>query len=203
VYRLLVHPCTPIINYLNEEQNGVVEFHCSKQKDMKKILISSIILFAAVIANGQITKATLTATGLTCSMCSKATYKQLTSLPEVEKVEADLNKAAFLLYFKSGSAVNPGDLKKKVEDAGFSVGELVVVFNFNNQAAENNSSFTQDNITYIFMDTKPGVLAGEVTMQILDKGFVVEKKYKKLLKLAKQYPSYAAGTNNLYHIKAL
>ncbi len=170
---------------------------------MIKILISSIMIFASLIANAQITKAELTATGLTCSMCSKATYKQLTSLPEVEKVETDLNKTVFILYFKNGSTVNVGDLKKKVEDAGFSVGELVVVFNFNNQKAENNSSFTQDNITYTFMDTKPGVLAGEVKVKILDKGFVVEKEYKKLLKMTKQYPTYAKASNNLYHIKTL
>ena len=170
---------------------------------MKKILISSIILFASVIANAQITKAELTATGLTCSMCSKATYKQLTSIPEVEKVEPDLNKTAFILYFKSGSMVNPGDLKKKVEDAGFSIGELVVVFNFNNQKAVKNSSFTQDNITYTFMNTNPGVLAGEVKVKILDKGFVVEKEHKKLSKMAKQYPTYATVNNSLYHIKTL
>lgn len=170
---------------------------------MKKILISSIILFASVLANAQITKAELTATGLTCSMCSKATYKQLSSLPEVEKVETDLNKTAFILHFKNGTTVNPGNLKKAVEDAGFAVGELVVVFNFTNQKAEDNSSFTQDNITYTFMNTKPGVLAGEVKLQILDKGFVVEKEYKKLSKLAKKYPGYLTTNNNLYHIKTL
>jgi copper chaperone CopZ len=170
---------------------------------MKKILISTVILFATVIAKAQIIKAELTATGLTCSMCSKATYKQLASIPEVEKVEPNLNKTAFLLYFKNGSTINVGDLKKKVEDAGFSVGELVVVFNFNNQQAENNSSFTQDNITYTFMETKPAVLAGEVKVKILDKGFVVEKEYKKLSKMTKQYPSYATISNNLYHIKTL
>jgi len=170
---------------------------------MKKLIISSVILFASFITNAQITKAELTATGLTCSMCSKATYKQLTSIPEVEKVETDLNKTAFLLHFKKGSTVNVGDLKQKVEDAGFSVGELVVVFDFNNQKAENNSSFTQDNITYTFIDSKPGVLTGEVKVKVLDKGFVTEKEYKKLQKLAKQYPSYAAESNNQYHIKLL
>jgi copper chaperone CopZ len=136
-------------------------------------------------------------------MCSKATYKQLTSIPEVEKVETDLNKTAFILYFKKGSTVNVSNLKKKVEDAGFAVGELIVVFNFDNQKAENNSSFTKDNITYTFMDTKPAVLTGEVKVKILDKGFVVEKEYKKLLKLSKQYPDYATTKNNLYHIKTL
>lgn len=170
---------------------------------MKKILISTFILLTSVAVNAQITKAELTATGLTCSMCSKATYKQLTSIPEVEKVETDLNKTAFILHFKNGSAVDPGKLKQKVEDAGFSVGELIVVFNFTNQKAENNSSFTQNNITYTFMDTKPGLLAGEVKVKLLDKGFVVEKEYKKLLKLSKQYPTYAAVNNNSYHIKTL
>ena len=171
---------------------------------MKKILISSIMLFASFIANAQITKAELTATGLTCSMCSKATYKQLTSIPEVEKVETDLNKTTFILHFKNGSTINPGVLKKKVEAAGFSVGELVIVLNINNQKAENNISFMQDNITYTFMDTKPGVLTGEVKVKILDKGFVVEKEYKKLLKMAKQYPGYAKSkNNNSYHIKTL
>ena len=170
---------------------------------MKKILIAIIIMLGATVANAQIIKAELTATGLTCSMCSKATYKQLTSIPEVEKVETDLNKTAFILYFKNGSSVNPGELKQKVEDAGFSVGELIVVFNFNNQKAENNSSFTQNNINYTFMDTKPGVLAGEVKVKVLDKGFVLEKEYKKLSKLTKQYPTYATLNNNLYHIKTL
>ena len=56
---------------------------------MKKILISSIILFASVIANAQITKAELTATGLTSSKSAKATYKQLTSIHEVDKLETD------------------------------------------------------------------------------------------------------------------
>lgn len=170
---------------------------------MKKILITIVIILGTISANAQITKAELTATGLTCSMCSKATYKQLTSLPAVEKVETDLNKTAFILHFKNGSAVNPGELKQKVEDAGFSVGELIIVFNFNNQKAENNSSFTQDNITYTFMDTKPGVLAGEVKVKLLDKGFIVEKEYKKLSKLTKQYPTYATVNNNSYHIKTL
>lgn len=170
---------------------------------MKKIIISSIILLGSLMAKAQITKAEVTATGLTCSMCSKATYKQLTSLTEVEKIETDLNKTTFILHFKKGSAINPGDIKKKVEDAGFSIGELVMVININNQKAENNTSFTMDNITYTFMDTKPVVLTGEVKVKILDKGFVVEKEYKKLLKMTKQYPAYARPNNNVYHIKIL
>jgi copper chaperone CopZ len=170
---------------------------------MKKIILFSVILFASIIANGQIIKAELTATGLTCSMCSKATYKQLTSIPEVEKVEPDLNNTAFILFFKNGSQVKISSLKKKVEEAGFAIGELLVVFNFKNQQAENNSTFSLDNVTYTFMDTKADVLSGEVKVKILDKGYVVEKEYKKLSKMIKQYPSYAIVSNNSYHIKTL
>ncbi|MEY4571919.1 MAG: hypothetical protein RLZ10_1136 [Bacteroidota bacterium] len=170
---------------------------------MKKILIISVMVLASAIANAQIMKAELTATGLTCSMCSKATYKQLTSIPEVEKVEPDLNNTAFILFFKNGSAVNISDIKRKVEEAGFAVGELVVVFNFKNQHAENNTTFTLDNIIYTFMDIKPSVLTGEVKIKILDKGYVVEKEYKKLSKMIKEYPSYAAVSKNSYHVKTL
>ena len=170
---------------------------------MKKIVILSVILLVSVIANSQIIKAELTATGLTCSMCSKATYKQLISIPEVEKVEPDLNNTAFIIFFKNGSQVNISNLKKKVEEAGFSIGELLVVFNFKNQQAENNSTFTLDNMTYTFMDTKAGVLSGGVKVKILDKGYVVEKEYKKLSKMINQYPSYASFSNNSYHIKTL
>ena len=168
---------------------------------MKKILIPTVILFFSVVVHAQISKAKLTATGLTCSMCSKATYKQLISI--AEKVEPDLNNTAFLLYFKKGSSVNIGDIKKKVEDAGFSVGELLVVFNFNKQQVENNRSFTLDNNTYTFMDTKSGTLNGEVKAKILDKGYIVEKEYKQISKMVKQYPSYATISKNLFHIKVL
>lgn len=170
---------------------------------MKKILLFSVIFFAAIIANGQIIRAELTATGLTCSMCSKATYKQLTSIPEVENVEPDLNNTAFILFFKNGSSVNISNIKEKVEEAGFAVGELVLVLNFKNQQAENNKTFTLNNIVYTFMDTKSGNLTGEVKVKILDKGYVVEKEYKKLSKMIKQYPSYATLSKNSYHIKTL
>jgi len=169
---------------------------------MKKLLILTVILFVSVVVNAQILKAELTATGLTCSMCSKATYKQLISIAAVEKVEPDLNNTAFLLYFKKGSAVNIDDVKNKVEDAGFSVGELVVVFNFKNQQAENNSSFTLDNNTYTFMDTKAGTLSGAVKAKILDKG-IEDKEYKQISKTAMQYPTYATINKNVYHIKVL
>lgn len=170
---------------------------------MKKIALLTVLFLVSVMTNAQIIKAELTATGLTCSMCSKATYNQLISIPGVEKIEPDLNNTAFVLYFKNGSPVNISDIKEKVEDAGFSVGELVVTFNFNNQAAENNNSFTIENSKYTFMDTKTATLTGQVKVKVLDKGYIVEKEFKKISKLAMKYPTYATKNKNLYHIKVL
>jgi len=136
-------------------------------------------------------------------MCSKATYNQLISIAEVEKVEPDLNNTTFIIHFKSNTPVTISNLKKKVEDAGFAVGELVVLFKLDKQVAENNTSFLLDNNTYTFMDTKSSTLSGEVKLKILDKGFVVDKEYKKFLKMTKQYPSYVNTNKNTYHIKTL
>ena len=170
---------------------------------MKKLLSITLLLFITTIANSQIIRAELTATGLTCSMCSKATYNQLISIAEVEKVEPDLNNTTFIIHFKSNTPVTSSNLKKKVEDAGFAVGELVVLFKLDKQVAENNTSFLLDNNTYTFMDTKSSTLSGEVKLKILDKGFVVDKEYKKFLKMTKQYPSYVNTNKNTYHIKTL
>ena len=172
-------------------------------KKMKNFIALTAFLLITTVANSQIIRADLTATGLTCSMCSKATYNQLISISEVEKVEPDLNNTAFIIYFKNNTPINISNLKKKVEDAGFAVGELVVLLKLDNQVAENNTSFVLDNNTYSFMETKSSKLNGEVKLKILDKGFVVDKEYKKFLKMAKQYPSYASTAKNTYHIKPL
>jgi hypothetical protein len=58
--------------------------------------INSCLIYG--VLTGQLIRAELTAAGLTCSMYSKATYKQLTSMPEVEKVEPDLNNTALILF---------------------------------------------------------------------------------------------------------
>lgn len=170
---------------------------------MKKLLSTTLLLFITTVVNSQIIRAELTATGLTCSMCSKATYNQLISISEVEKIETDLNNTAFIIHFKSNTPVTISNLKKKVEDAGFAVGELIVLFKLDNQVAENNISFVLDNNTYTFMDTKSSTLNGEVKLKILDKGFVVDKEYKKLSNMTNQYPSYVGNKKNIYHIKTL
>jgi len=73
----------------------------------------------------EIKKVTLVASGLTCSMCSKAIFKALTKLDFVDEVKVDIEKSKFVLSFKSGKTVVIDQIKSAVADAGFSVQSLV------------------------------------------------------------------------------
>lgn len=99
---------------------------------IKNLILFSIVLIAGKASAQQITTAELQVTGLTCSMCSQATEKSLRTLDFVEAIEPDLNKNLFAITFKKDKAVNIDQIRKKVEAAGFSVGNLTAVFNFNN-----------------------------------------------------------------------
>ncbi len=72
-----------------------------------------------------IKKVSLVASGLTCSMCSKAIFKALTKLDFVDEVKVDIEQSKFVLSFKSGKTVVIDQIKAAVADAGFAVQSLV------------------------------------------------------------------------------
>lgn len=76
------------------------------------------------VKQATITKATLVASGLTCSMCSKAIFKALTSLDFVAEVKVDIELSKYILTFKSDKKVVIDQIKSAVTDAGFGVQSL-------------------------------------------------------------------------------
>lgn len=156
---------------------------------MKNILIVFIALFFAIESNAQIVKADIIATGLTCSMCSKSIYKQLSSLPEVASVDTDLNTNTFTVNMKPNTNVSPAIFKENVEKAGFFIGSLVV--------SVNPSTLEK----FINIEKKLVPNAEQVQVQILDKGFVTDKEFKKLAKKHRDIATYAAGNENDFHYK--
>ncbi|HTA28199.1 MAG TPA: heavy-metal-associated domain-containing protein, partial [Bacteroidia bacterium] len=89
---------------------------------MKKIFYTAIFpLFIFHVASAQFTKAELRADGLTCSLCSNATYKQLKTLDFIDSVGVDLDHATFLLYFNKDKTVDFEKIRNKVEFAGYTV----------------------------------------------------------------------------------
>lgn len=164
---------------------------------MKKIN-KTYLLFAAVImllstnTNAQILKAEIRATGLTCSMCSNAINKQLKTIPEVVNVQTDLNTNTFTVTLSKGNTLTPKVFKEKVEKAGFFIGSLVLTTN-----AE-----TIKKGAYVLVNNSLNNSA-EVQIQILDKGYVTEKEFKKLSKSLKNIVTYNLNNEDDFHVKYL
>jgi copper chaperone CopZ len=157
-----------------------------------RLTITSVLLMGALISNAQISKIELRATGLTCSMCSNAIFKQLESISGVDTVETDLNTNTFIVFLKKGNTINPRIFKEKVEDAGFFIGELI--------ATASPELFDQN--IYILTDGKPKKQA-EIKFQVLDKGYVTVKEFKKISNTYKDIATYSENNENDFHIKIL
>ncbi|WP_430612658.1 heavy-metal-associated domain-containing protein [Flavobacterium sp. JP2137] len=175
---------------------------------MKNISIQFLALTLLVLLTGfqsqaQISKVDIIATGLTCSMCSNAINKQLQSLAEVERIGTDLNTNTFTVFFKDGQAVEPKVLKNAVEKAGFFVGSMVLTADFKEAKIEDNAQVLLNGATYVFIDTKSKSADAANQFRVLDKGFVTQKEYKKLIKSYSKYPTYAAEKEEDYHLKAI
>jgi len=145
---------------------------------MKKIFLSIAIAFS-VATNAQVTKVSLQASGLTCSMCSNSINKALRTLDFVDKVDADIKRYTFEISFKQNSSVDFDMIKKKVEGAGFAVSGFVATIVFNNVRVMNGQPITIEDKTFYFVNTNDQPVNGAREVKVLDKGFVSPKEYKR------------------------
>ena len=146
---------------------------------MKKLFLIVLIVFAGFSPEAQFTRATLQATGLTCAMCSNAINKALLEVPFVESVKSDIKNSAFNIVFKQGQEVKIDALKKAVEDAGFSVGNLKMTGNFQELKIENDKHVEIGREVFHFLNVSNQVLNGEATITVVDKNFLTAKQFKK------------------------
>ena len=175
---------------------------------MKNILFKLLLFsFATALATGkgygQIKKAEIIATGLTCSMCSNAINKQLKSLEGVDKVETDLNTNTFTVYLQPDSRLTPADLRDSVEKAGFFVGSMVITVSLEKVVPKDNATVHAEGTTLVFVDSKERMLNGATRLKVQDKGYVTQKEYKKLQKSYAKYPTYNMENESDFHVKAI
>jgi copper chaperone CopZ len=159
-----------------------------------KIFIALVTLSAGA-AHAQFTKAELQVSGLTCSMCSKATEKSLRTLNFIGDIKADLNRNVFVITFKKDAPVNLAQISKKVQDAGFFVNNLKATFNFENVKV-NNNAFSYRGDTYRLVNGESKSLTGPVAFTVVDKDFAPASVYKK----HKTEIANNAGQGHVYHV---
>ena len=152
-----------------------------------------MLIFAAQVSAQQISTADLQVTGLTCSMCSNATQKSLETLVFINSVKPDLNKNIFVLNFKKGADINLDMVRKKVQDAGFSVGGLTADFTFNQVKVDDKGQAIVDGNVYRFVNAKNKTLNGTVKASVIDKNFISGSAFKKQSATVNS-DAYANGT---------
>ncbi len=145
---------------------------------MKKVLLFIAIAFS-VATNAQVTKVSLQASGLTCSMCSNSINKALKTLDFVLDVDADIKTYTFEISFKQNTDIDFDMIRKKVENAGFSVVSFVAAILFNDVQVISGQPVTIADKTFLFINMKDQPLDGVKKIKILDKGFVSPREYKR------------------------
>lgn len=178
---------------------------------MKTLFLSFALIMSSFLSFAQIQSATLTASGLTCSMCSKSIFKALEKLASVQSVEVDIDQSVFQIQFKDNAHVQPDDIKKAVTEAGFAIASLHIVARFPmlNLAKDAHNIYAA--ATYHLLNEGNQAPNGEVTFRIVDKGFVPDaafKQYKKMTnmhcietgKLESCCPQDASIGSRVYHI---
>ena len=70
---------------------------------MKKLIAVIVMAFVTVALQAQFSKATLQASGLTCSMCSKAVKVALEKVPFVQEVKVDIKRQEYTMIFKENN----------------------------------------------------------------------------------------------------
>lgn len=133
----------------------------------------------------QISKATLTASGLTCSMCSKAIYEALNKVDFVNTIKANIKESSYSITFKNDQKVDFDALRKAVEGAGFSVASLQITANFSNMQVDNDVMIPVSGENLHFLNVKSQTLNGEVNLKLVDTKFTTEK-------LRKQYSKFTS-----------
>ena len=166
-----------------------------------KILLA-VLAISITSVQAQFVKADLQVSGLTCSMCSKATEKSLRTLTFISDIKPDLNRNLFVITFKKDANVNLDAISKKVLDAGFSVNKLTASFNFDNLKIDNNFHFNYAGNTYHFLNVKAETLNGITPVTVIDKNFVPASAYKKYAAQT-TFPCYKSGmmgSQKVYHL---
>jgi copper chaperone CopZ len=165
---------------------------------MKNIFLVLCMLFTGV-SYAQVQSVSLQASGLTCSMCSRAIYKALQKVPDVADVQEDIEHTRYHIRFKDPAAVSLESLKKAVKSAGFSVASMEVKVHFDQESIASDTIVRLSGLQFQFVHVSHQNLNGVRSLLVVDKDYLLEKERKKY---AGSYESALApdGTGQIFHV---
>ena len=156
---------------------------------MKKIILL-LLFFVSNVSFSQSFHANLKATGLTCAMCSYSTQRSLEKLDFISTITPDLEATSFLLEFRDDMFIDFDLIQEKVEDAGFFVGEIEIVFSDEVVADNDLHSVFNNNLFHFFTENK----SQTNTFKLVDKSFVPKDEFS-LLSDKTTHSCYMTGKN--------
>lgn len=124
------------------------------------ITIHPLLAHTPAGAGGRIESISLQASGLTCSMCSRAIYKSLLKVSSVKKVEEDIKNSTYTIFFKDQAKVILDDLKRAVKNAGFSVAAIEVNARFDHTEIAAGAPLRVDDLTFTLTGPLPPAIEG-------------------------------------------
>jgi copper chaperone CopZ len=150
---------------------------------MRNVLAFFAFLLGVNPSFAQIKSASLTASGLTCSMCSKSIFKALEKLPSVQSIEVDIDNSIFEIKFKEAAQVRPDDIKNAVVDAGFAVALLKMTAVFPKTILTKDVHLNYEGAIYHVLNANNQSISGEQTFTLVDKSFVSNSAFRKYKKM--------------------
>lgn len=149
------------------------------------LLLSISISSFSFSDGGRLESVSLQASGLTCSMCSRAIYKSLLKVPSVSKVDEDIKNSTYTIFFKDHAKVVLDDLKRAVKDAGFSVAMIEVNARFEHTELSAGAPLRVDDLTFSLTGPLPPTIEGRGRLVLQEKeltGATGDKIYHATLK---------------------
>ncbi|HYM20059.1 MAG TPA: heavy metal-associated domain-containing protein [Candidatus Kapabacteria bacterium] len=180
---------------------------------MIKFFLAAVffVIATSLSSRAQFISADVGVDGLTCSLCSKGTEVTLKKLAFVDTIWVDLNDLVAHIRFKKDTKVSMDDVRKMIEDAGFTVRSIKAVFNFDHTTVGKDYHFVYQGDTYHFIGADSKTLSGPVTLRFVDKQYVSKKEFTSLAKMT-SLDCYKKGkaamccegdykvTGTLYHV---
>ena len=150
-----------------------------------KTFLFSLVTILTLTSKAQVTKVTLQASGLTCSMCTKAVHNALNEVSFVEKVQVDIKNQQYNITFKEGTAIEFDALQKAVDDAGFGVAGFTVTAKLDNVKLGKDEHVKIGDQYFHFLNGMNRQLNGLTTFTVVDKTFTTAKNFRKYSGLSK------------------